>query len=205
MTPSEICELLRRRLPEAVVGFEAEAAQPTILVEPMQLHAVGQLLRDDPALDFDRLLLVSGIDWEGYDDTGKGRHRKIAQYAEDGTVEPVTEPGTGDLGVAYHRQSRRPLHSIVLKVRLPREEPKVQSLSDLYPTAAWSERETFDFFGIDFVGNPDLRRLFLPEDWVGHPLLKDYEMPASYHDVPLEGLPLAVREQRSGPTGGGES
>ena len=56
-----------------------------------------------------------------------------------------------------------------------------------------------EFFGrIDFTGHPDLRRIFLPEDWEGFPLRKDYAMPARYHDVPLEGLPMAMRESQGG-------
>ena len=84
----------------------------------------------------------------------------------------------------------------MLKVSVPRDEPYVKSVASVWATAIWSERETYDFFGIEFVGNPDLRRIFLPEDWEGWPLRKDYEMPKIYQDVPLEGLPLAVREKR---------
>jgi len=54
----------------------------------------------------------------------------------------------------------------------------------VWPAAAWHERETFDLFGVDFPGNPDMRRILLPEDWVGHPLLKDYEEPDSYRGIP---------------------
>lgn len=196
MTPAEIHAYIIERMPEAVTGFEAEAAQPEILVARESLVELALLLRDDKKLAFDRLLVISGIDWEGYDHNGKGRHRQIAQYQEDGTPGDPGPEGTEDFGLMWYLHSLERRHAITLKLRLPRNDAWVPSLSAVWPTAAWLERETFDFYGIDFTGHPDLRRIFLPEDWVGHPLRKDYAMPARYHDVPLEGLPLAVREKR---------
>ena len=58
---------------------------------------------------------------------------------------------------------------------MPRENPATESLSDLWPAALWQEREVYDLFGIEFEVIPDLRRILLPDDWVGHPLRKDYE------------------------------
>jgi NADH-quinone oxidoreductase subunit D len=68
-------------------------------------------------------------------------------------------------------------------VQLPREQPSVASVQDLWPTANWHEREAFDLLGITFQGHPYLRRLLLPEDWVGHPLRKDYQRPTEYHGM----------------------
>lgn len=190
---------------DVIVSVEADAAQPGLTIAADRMTEVALTLRD--SCGFDRLLNVSGIDHEGYDVNGKGKHRKIAQYGEDGMVQPVTEPGTGDLGVTYHLQNLDTKALLVLKVRIGRETPQVASISGVWPTALWGERETFDMYGIEFTGHPDLRRLLMPEDWEGYPLRKDYEMPARYHDVPLEGLPLAVREvqQADTPTAGGDA
>jgi NADH-quinone oxidoreductase subunit C len=193
MTERQIYERLSQRFDAAVLGFQ-EAHQPWIDVDPLRLHEIAAYLAQEEDLGFDRLLCLSGVDYEGYDEKGKGKHRAIAQYAEDGKVIPVETPGTGDLGVVYHLESSRHGHRLCLKVRLPRSEPKVESVGGVWTTARWGERETFDFYGIDFLHHPDLRRLLLPEDWEGWPLRKDYEMPASYHDVPLEGLGLAVKD-----------
>ena len=197
MDTQQIAERLRElHGRDAVRHVQTEGSQEWIEADPDRIAAMALSLRDEDDLDFDRLLFVAGIDHEGYDDNGKGKHRKIAQYGEDGTSEDPGPEGTGDLGVAYHMQSRRHMHQLVLKVRLPRETPVTQSLAAIWPTADWGERETYDMYGIEFEGHPDLRRILLPEDWVGHPLRKDYPMPKRYHDVPLEGLPLAVRQKQ---------
>lgn len=195
MTEAEIHAILAGRFDEVIVGFDDAAHQPAIQVAPMALCDVGFFLRDDERLSFDSLLLVAGVDWDGIDEKGKGKHREIHRYEEDGTVKPIEEPSTGDLGVIYFLESSRHRHRCKLSVRMPRADARVASLSKVWSTANWGERETYDFYGIDFVGHPDLRRMFLPEDWVGWPLRKDYQMPLDYQDVPLQGMPYAVRDE----------
>lgn len=194
MTEAEVHATLQDRFPEAIIGFDEAAHQPAIQIDPMQLEEVATFLRDDARLAFDSLLLVAGVDWDGIDEKGKGKHREIHRYEEDGTTKPVEEPSTGDLGVSYFLESSKHRHRCKLTVRMPRSDARVQSLSGVWTTADWGERETYDFYGIDFVGHKDLRRIFLPEDWQGWPLRKDYEMPSSYQDVPLQGMPYAVRD-----------
>lgn len=184
---------------DAVTNVQSEGAQPWLDVDPERVGELALSLRDEDDLAFDRLLFVAGIDYEGIDLAGKGKHRAINQYGEDGRVSDPGPEGTGDLGVSYLLHSRRHGHELVLKVRVSRATPRVESVSAVWPTAEWGERETYDMYGIEFEGHPDLRRLLLPEDWVGWPLRKDYAMPARYHDVPLEGLPLAVRAERAAP------
>jgi NADH-quinone oxidoreductase subunit C len=195
LSEQEIYQKLQERFDEAVLDFAAEAAQPSIDVDPLRVHEVAAYLKDDGDLAFDRLLCLSGVDHEGYDEKGKGKHRAIAEYSENGKPTPVTDEATGDLGVVYHLESSRHGHRLCLKVRVSREEPRVESVGQSWTTALWGERETYDFYGIEFLNHPDLRRILLPEDWEGWPLRKDYEMPAIYHDVPLEGLPLAARDE----------
>ena len=78
--------------------------------------------------------------------------------------------------VAYHLYSSNFKSNLVLKVWLDKNNPEVDSLSSIYSAANWHERETFDLLGIKFRNHPDLKRILLPDDWVGHPLRKDYVM-----------------------------
>jgi NADH/F420H2 dehydrogenase subunit C len=77
--------------------------------------------------------------------------------------------------LVYRLQSREMRAGMFLKTRVSRTAPSIESVCDLWSAANWQEREVFDLFGIDFAGHPDLRRILLPDDWVGHPLRKDYE------------------------------
>lgn len=90
----------------------------------------------------------------------------------------VTAVDTGDeFELVYRLTSREMGAGIFLKARVPRQDPHVDSICDLWPAADWQERETYDMFGIVFDGHPDLRRILLPDEWEGYPLRKDYSDP----------------------------
>ena len=87
----------------------------------------------------------------------------------------VTAVDRGDVfEMVYRLQSGEFGVGIFLKTDIPRDAPSIATLTDLWPAADWQEREVYDLFGIDFIGHPDMRRILLPEDWVGYPLRKDY-------------------------------
>ena len=94
------------------------------------------------------------------------------------------------LEVVYHLSSFTHRHRFVLKIVLPRWKddqagklPEVPSVTSLWKAADWHEREVFDLSGVWFTGHPDLRPILTSEDWVGHPLRKDYEFPLEYHGI----------------------
>lgn len=87
------------------------------------------------------------------------------------------------LGVIYVLRSLETKSEIIVKALLPPEKAEMATVSDLYGNADWFERETWDLFGIRFLGHPDLRRIMMPDDWLGHPLRKDYVEPAEYHGL----------------------
>jgi NADH-quinone oxidoreductase subunit C len=130
-----------------------EAGDAFVSVSPEVFHAVCLWLRDEPELAFDYLRLISGVDW------------------------------TDRFGSVYHLYSYTRGHSLTLHVDLPREAPRVASVADVWPTADWHEREAYDLVGIVYEGHPELTRILLPDDWEGHPLRKDYQMPEEYHGV----------------------
>lgn len=82
-----------------------------------------------------------------------------------------------ELELVYRVRSREMRVGIIVKARVGREEPRIASVVEIWPGADWHEREVYDLFGIVFEGHPDLRRILLPDDWIGHPLRKDYEDP----------------------------
>ena len=158
--PEQISQKLTERFGAKVLAVDAAGKHPHALLAPDALVAAATFLRDDPELRFDYLRAVSGVDY----------------------------PKDGKLVCVYDMISTTHRHSFALKVETPRESPHVPSVASVWPTANWHEREAFDLLGIVFDGHPDLTRLLLPEDWVGHPLRKDYVFPKDYNGIPCASL-----------------
>jgi NADH-quinone oxidoreductase subunit C len=89
----------------------------------------------------------------------------------------------GKLQVVSHLYSYPHRHSLVVKVDVPRENPTLPSLEGVWKAANWQEREIYDLVGVIFTDHSDLRRILMPEDWVGHPLRKDFVEPEDYHGI----------------------
>ena len=173
MKPQALLDLLTQRCGQAVAGSNLEAIDPWIEVTAEGLPEIARLLRDDPQLQFAMLHCITGVDFF------EPNEKKAAKVDWQPHVE-----------VVYHLSSMIHKHRIVLKVRLPRWKddvegrlPEIPSITHLWSTADWHEREVFDLCGIRFTGHPDLCRILCAEDWVGHPLRKDYQMPTEYHGI----------------------
>src|SRR5262245_56809904 len=173
MTPAEITQTLDSRFGPKIKSKKLDAIDPFIVVEPGDLIEVCTFLRDDPQLSFEILSCISGVDYLEPD------AKKVAKAG----FEPHTE-------VVYHLPSFTHRHRFVVKLILPRwksdkpgELPEVPSVTSLWRAAEWHEREVYDLSGVRFVGHPALSRILLADDWVGHPLRKDYEFPLEYHGV----------------------
>ena len=173
MSGQAFLERLKKQFGDHITGANLTAIDPWVEVSPAGLLGVCKYLRDEPDLRFEMLNCISGVDYFEPD----------AKKAAKTDWQPHIE-------VVYHLTSIRHKTSIVLKIMLPRwkndqagELPEVPSVSAIWSTADWHEREVFDLMGVRFTGHPDMRRILCPEDWVGYPLRKDYEMPLEYHGI----------------------
>lgn len=173
MSGQDLLTRLQSKFGELITGSNLKAIDPWIEVAPQGLVAVAQFLKSDPDLRFNVLNCITAVD-----------------YFEPDAKKAAKVDWKPHLEVVYHLSSVTRKHTLVLKVMLPRwkddvagELPAVPSVSGVWAGAEFHEREVYDLSGVDFPGNPDLRRILCPEDWVGYPLRKDYEMPLDYHGI----------------------
>jgi NADH:ubiquinone oxidoreductase subunit C len=134
------------RLSTAVALVERKANHSAVQVPVEKLEGVLRQLRDDEALAFDQLLTHTAVDWME----------------------------TGRLELLYILFSTQYGHTLLVSSLVSRDNPIAPTASGLWRIAEWQEREVYDLFGVQYDGHQDLRRLFLEDDWVGHPLRKDY-------------------------------
>ena len=152
----ELADRLSERFPEASVSTEDAPDMAILACSPDHVTDVLKTARDD--FGFDMLTDVSCVDWL---------------------------PREPRYDVNYHLLSIERMERLRVKVRVAdADEPTVPSAVPIYPGANWHEREVFDFFGISFAGHPNLRRILMPDEWIGHPLRKDY---------PVGGVPVEYR------------
>ncbi|MED1786298.1 MULTISPECIES: NADH-quinone oxidoreductase subunit C [Brevibacillus] len=118
---------------------------PTMTIKNQIWHDIALFLKQEPSLQFNYLSNLHGVDYEDR------------------------------MEVYYHLYSYAHHQSLAIKVKTTREASSVASVVDVWPGADWNERETYDLLGIHFVGHPNLVRIMMPDEWVGHPLRKDYE------------------------------
>ena len=160
----EVVDAAKEALAEAGVQPEdwiekvvVDRGELTLYVKPERIAQVCQVMRDDESLRFELCSSVSGVDY-------------------------IDEPRR--LHVVYHLTSMTYRRRIRLEVAVTAEHPHVPSVTQVYPTADWQERETYDMFGVIFDGHPNLTRILMPDDWEGHPQRKDY---------PLGGVPVEYK------------
>jgi len=158
-------------LDEALIKVVLDRGELTLHLRREHLLGVSQALRDDQALRFELLSAVSGVDY----------------LARDGADGPR-------LHSVYHLTSMTYRRRIRLEVSVTVLDPHVPSVTRIFPTADWQERETWDMFGIVYDGHPSLTRILMPDDWEGHPQRKDY--PLGGVDVEYKGASIPPPDQR---------
>jgi len=145
------------RFADAVERVVVDRGELTLHIVPARVAEVCQVMRDDEALRYELLSSVSGVDY-------LGDERR--------------------LHVVYHLTSMTYRRRVRLECAVPVDDPRLPSVTGVYPTADWQERETYDMFGVLFEGHPNLTRILMPDDWEGHPQRKDY---------PLGGVPVEYK------------
>jgi NADH-quinone oxidoreductase subunit C len=154
MDNATVAERITSAFPSAITGTQEFRGQLSVFVAREAIVEVARFLRDDPALCYNFLENLCAVDYLGR--------------------EPRFE-------VVYHLLSHANRHRVCLKVGVPEQSPSLPSLTPLWSTANYQEREMFDLFGLIFTGHPSLDRILMPEDWEGYPLRKD--VPLGYEEV----------------------
>ena len=173
---------LKAKFDDAIVCTESQHGDETAVIVREKLHAVAQWLRDDAAMKFDSPVFVTCID------------RLDWRPIDRGTSEHFSDEGGKDsrprFEVCYQLRSSQFRYRLRLKVLVPETDAHCPSLATLWPAFNWQERETFDMYGIRFEGHPDLRRIFLYDEFVGYPLRKDYPKDKRQPLVRRDDLPV---------------
>jgi NADH-quinone oxidoreductase subunit C len=155
----EIKSLVEKEIHGAVQDQDLDATPKALIISSEHIFRVCELLHSNEKTYFDSLSSLTALD----------------NGEEKNSVE-----------VIYNLYSIPYDLHLMLKVLLDRTKPEVESVTDIWKTADWHEREAYDLIGMKFKNHPDLRRILLPDDWEGHPLRKDYVEQERYHDVKVK-------------------
>src|SRR3954467_14008987 len=155
MNFEEIRQRLAARFGERIGPLAPANKDAFLLVQAADVPEICLFLKQDPDLSFDCLMNLSTVDW----------------------------PKKNQIEVVYHLWSYPKRHAFILKVQLDRAQPQIATLEPVWKAADWLEREQFDLMGVVFEGHPDLRRIMMPDDWVGNPLRKDYAEQPQWHNI----------------------
>ena len=144
-------EELKIKLTELIptATFDESGEWLNIVITPSDLLTSAEILRNKPELNFDYLFCQTCVDWKTH------------------------------LTMVYHLDSTKYRHQVVIKIQLDRNKPEIETVSHIWRTAEFHEREQYELFGVIFLNHPDLRRLLLTDDFVGYPLRKDFEDPVN--------------------------
>jgi len=153
----ELFNIIKENFSSSSIELKTDLPTEAIIIVPaLEIDKITMFLKDSSELLFDSLVNLSGVD----------------------------EIKAGLLSVYYHLESTSLKHKILLKVTTDRNKPEVVTVTEVWKSADWHEREAYDMFGIIFINHPDLRRILMPYDWdAGYPLRKDYENPEFYQGM----------------------
>lgn len=145
----KVVRIVEKKFGEAIVETHSQFGDDTVIVDPASWKEIAQFLRDDSRLSMDHFIDLTAVDYLG---------RRTPRFE-----------------VVLHLRSHQKGHRVRMKARLDEAQLRIDSLASVWTGADWFERECYDMFGVDFVGHPDQRRILMYEEFVGHPLRKDYD------------------------------
>ncbi len=148
---NNIAKMIKKKFPEAVSEVKTFRDELTVCIEKDSIEKIAMYLRDDDELAFDFLSDLCGVDKTRLDNSNS-------------------------FEVVYHLYSLKRNHRVRLKVQIPASRPTISTVTNVWKTANWHEREAYDMFGIVFEGHPSLERILTPDGFEGHPLRKDYPL-----------------------------
>ena len=155
MDAEGIHKLVSEQFGSAISPLEKTKGFHFFEVDPMKVDEVAEMLKSHDELRMDSLSNLTGVD----------------------------HPENDKITVVYDLESFSLRHQIAMKVDTDRAAPKTKTVEGVWRAAGWLEREVYDLLGVDFIGHHDLRRILLPDDWVGFPLRKDYVEAPEYHGI----------------------
>jgi len=150
-----IHQILTKQFGEAIGPLQPAKRDPFCTFAPARLVEICRFLKGQPELSFD--------------------------FLEDLTA--TDHPKQNLIRIVYHFYSYPHRHLFIAKVEVNRQQAELDSVESVWKAANWLEREVYDLFGVRFTGHTDLRRILMPDDWVGHPLRKDYSEAGGYRDI----------------------
>lgn len=159
----KVLDALTKKFGDAIEHTETQHGDEVAIVKRDKLVEIATWLKTDPAMLFDAPVFVTAIDL-----------LDLRRPDANGRVVMVDVGAVPRFEVCFQLRSHKHRYRLRLKVRVPDGSPKLPSLTPLWPGFDWQERETFDMYGIQFEGHPDLRRIYLYDEFVGYPLRKDY-------------------------------
>lgn len=176
---SELATELRDVLQAHIVNVALINDELTLEVKPESIRQVCKTLLTKPAFAFDQLIDLCGVDylhyglseWETEQASVDGFSRGVAKQPQEANL-----PFSGRFAVVYHLLSLKHNWRVRLRVVLNEDPPRVDTVTDIWASANWFEREAFDLFGILFNGHPDLRRILTDYGFIGHPFRKDFPL-----------------------------
>jgi NADH-quinone oxidoreductase subunit C len=190
----EPLEQIKARIEAAVPGAKIDvvvnpgpANQPSLLIDNEHAPAIATFLRDDPTLRLDFCSNVTGVDWLDRVVKKTVKVKKLVDGEEKEVTEPIEERIPGYLEAVYHLYSIRHKHGpVIIRMRTGdrAECARLLSLTPIWRSAEFQEREVFDLYGVGFDGHPDLRRILMWDEFEDHPMRKDYVQPDDFEWEP---------------------